>query len=103
MGLLTSVRRAAGIWPYGRTLISFDARGCMAHDWRERDRGVVTGYVRRKIYGSGPDGCGYWVVTRPDGSTFDAYEGYCMPGESDMQPRTDNPDEELPGKMVYVA
>lgn len=44
----------------------------------------------------------YWVVRREDGSTYECYFGDCQPGTAEMQSRTDNPDEQLVGKMVHT-
>lgn len=87
--------------PAGPELISFECNGCMAHDWRERDRGHVVDEVERVIYGS-PYPVTYLVVQREDGSTFDCYKPYCHEGTTEMQKHTDNPEESLVGKLVYL-
>lgn len=85
-----------------RTLIQFRCDGCMGHDWVEVDRGIIVGRLKRVDYGSSRPN-EYYVVERPDGSRFEAYVPYCMPGEPYMQQHTNQPDESLVGKMVYIV
>lgn len=84
----------------GQTLIKFQCDGCMATDWRELDRGEITGRITRRV---GAYDCDYYVVMRADGSTFDAYVPYCSPGREEQQRWTENPDEPLVGKMLYLV
>lgn len=61
-GVVSEALPSGRPWPYGRTLIQFDCRGCMAEDWRETDRGVIVDQVSRKIYGGNPNGTLYWGI-----------------------------------------
>ena len=76
-------------WPYGATLIDFQCDGCMAHIWKERQRGIVIDRITRDI--TNASDVPYLVVRRDDGTTFECYEPYCMRGEAYMQAHTDNP------------
>lgn len=84
-------------------LVAFQCDGSMAEDWKETDRGIVVDQIRRKLPSGHPDGTQYHVVERPDGTRFEVYSGYVMPGEAYMSAHTHNPDESLVGKLVYTA
>lgn len=90
------------IVPKPKTIIHFRCDGCMAQDWKEIDRGVIIGRVSRVLYGS-RSAHAFIIARRPDGSVFDCFANYCMVGEAYMAARTDNPDESLVGKMVYLT
>lgn len=76
----------------------------MGFDWREDDRGVVVGSCTKTLYNGNPGGgkANYYVVARPDGTTFLAYKGDVREGQTHMQTYTRNPNEDLRGKLVYV-
>ena len=103
LSAITHIKRIVkAITPEPTTIIHFRCDGCMAQDWKEIDRGVVIGRVSRVVYGS-PSAHDFIIARRPDGSTFECFANYCMAGEAYMAARTDNPDESLVGKMVYLT
>lgn len=85
----------------GRTLIHFQCDGCMATDWREIQRGEIIGRTSRVLYGS-PRPVDFILARRADGVVFECFAVDCMPGQEYMQKNTENPDESLVGKMVYL-
>lgn len=82
-------------------LIHFQCDGCMATDWIEIDRGIITDYYSRFLYG-GFQPTDMVEVTRKDGSTFECFAVDCLEGQEYMQKNTKNPDECLVGKIVYL-
>jgi len=88
----------------GKTLISFDCRGCMAHDWHETARGVITGSFYRTFYDGSAKGASVllYEITRSDGSHFYEVADVCQPGSESMAKQTQNPNERLTGKIVAL-
>jgi len=82
-----------------KELIYFDARGCMAQDWREVARGVVIDKITRADT-QFKNKFEYYVVQKKDGSLFEVFAGDVLPGTIEMQKFTENPDESLVGKLV---
>lgn len=84
-------------------IIHFSCDGCMATDWHEIVRGQIIGQTAYPIYGSRGENVEYLVVQLEDGSIQHFYRGYCMAATPDMAAKTQNPEEDLTGKWVYLT
>lgn len=96
------MERFWGLTFLNREIIVFEARGCMAHDWRELYRGKIVAVVWRTVYGGRPQKYKFYRVKLADGSLVEIPAMHVLPVREEMQARTDNPDESLVGKLVLV-
>lgn len=96
-------RIIAALTPKPIEIIHFSCDGCMATDWNEVTRGYIIDETSYPIYGSRGDDVAYYVVRLQDGTIEHFYKGYCMAATSDMAAKTQNPEESLIGKWVYLT
>lgn len=96
-------RIMAALTPKPREIIHFSCDGCMATDWNEVSRGHIIDETAYPIYGSRGEDVAYYVVRLQDGSIEHFYKGYCMAATPDMAAKTQNPEENLIGKWVYLT
>lgn len=85
----------------GRLIVEFVCQGCMAEDWREKRRGIVSRVEPRVVYGAAKP-VDFFVAVDDLGAEFDGVMRDVSPWGEYMMARYGT-DERLDGAMVYLT